>query len=173
MTGLALNESGTVAGWVTSGAMDGAKPYRWDAVTGFTLLANYSPAGSGYGYAAAVNASGTVVGAAFQPASGSVVASTWLTNGTIAKLSPDDPNPSVAVAINNPGTIAGWATISNGVNHAVIWQPSSQSSPVVMRPPTTVTARLSTASAPCLSDPRSITSRQAIFACVIKADRKR
>jgi probable HAF family extracellular repeat protein len=173
VTGLALNESGTVAGWVTSGAMDGAKPYRWDAVTGFRLLANYSPAGSGYGYATAVNSSGTVVGAAFEPASGSIVASTWLTNGTIAKLSPDDPNPSVAVAINDPGTIAGWATISNGVNHAVIWQPSSQSSPVVMRPPTTVTARLSTASAPCLSDPRSITSRQAIFACVIKVDRKR
>jgi hypothetical protein len=119
------------------------------------------------------------VGADFEPASGSIVASTWLANGAIVKLSPNDPNPSVAVAISNTGTIAGWAAISNGVNHAVIWKPSSQSSPVVVAPafgmqaPTSVTARVSTASAPCLADTRSIISRQALFDCVVKADRKR
>lgn len=56
---------------------------------------------TGYGYATAVSSSGTVVGAAFEPAWGSIVASTWLANGTIVKLSPDDPNPSVAVAVND------------------------------------------------------------------------
>jgi hypothetical protein len=173
VTGLALNETGTVAGWVSSGATRGTIPYLWAAGTGFTLLANYSPAASGYGYATAVSANGTVVGAAFEPVSGSIVASTWLANGAIVKLSPDDPNPSVAVAINDAGTIAGWAAVSNGVNHAVIWKPSSQASPTIMRAPTSVTAaRVSTASAPCLADARSITSRQALFGCVVKADRR-
>jgi probable HAF family extracellular repeat protein len=173
VTGLALNETGSVAGWLTSSASSATIPYRWVEGTGFTLLANYSTGSSGYGYATAIGSSGTVVGAAFEPASGSIVASTWRANGTIVKLSPEDPNPSVAVGINDPGTIAGWAAVSNGVNHAVIWKPLLQGSPVVMRAPTSVTGRISTPSAPCLADPRSITSRQALFACVVNADRKR
>jgi probable HAF family extracellular repeat protein len=173
VTGLALNESGSVAGWVTSDATNGTIPYRWAAGTGFTLLANYSTGASRYGYATAVSSTGIVVGADFDPTSGSIVASTWRANGAIVKLSPDDPNPSVAVAINNTGSIAGWTAISGGVNHAVIWELSSQATPVAMRAPSSVTARASTASAPCLADPRSITSRQALFACVVNADRKR
>jgi len=180
VTGLALNETATVVGWTVSGRQDGSTPYRWAPTTGFALLAHYPNAGpgSGYGYATAVNSSGTVVGADFEPASGSIVASTWLASGGIVKLSPGDPNPSIAVAVSNPGTIAGWAAISSGVNHAVIWKPSSQASPTAIVPafdiqaPTTVATRVSTASAPCLSDPRSIVSRQALFACVVKADRK-
>jgi probable HAF family extracellular repeat protein len=172
VTGLAMNETGTVAGWVTSGGASGTTPYRWQAGKGFTLLANYSTGASHYGYATAVNSNGTVVGADLDPASGSIVASTWFANGRIAKLSPEDPNPSVAVAVTDLGAIAGWAAVSNGVNHAVIWKPSSQLSPV-MRAPTSMTVRISTASAPCLADPRSITSRQALFACVVNADRKR
>jgi len=172
VTGLALNETGTVAGWLASGGASGTTPYRWEAGKGFTLLANYSTGASHYGYATAVNSNGTVVGADFDPVSGSIVASTWFANGRIAKLSPDDPNASVAVAISNLGTIAGWVAVSNGVNHAVIWKPSSQASPV-MRAPTSVTALVSTASSPCLADARSITSRQALFACVVDADSKR
>jgi hypothetical protein len=34
-------------------------------------------------------------------------------------------------------------------------------------------ARASNASAPCLADARSISSRQALFACVINADRQK
>ncbi len=171
VTGLALNETGTVAGWF-SDATSRTIPYRWEAGTGFRLLANYSTGASRYGYATSVSSNGTVVGAAFDPASGSIVASSWFANGTIVKLSPDDPNPSLAVAINNTGTIAGWAVASNGVNHAILWQPSSQVSRVALRAPTSLTARVSTASAPCLADTRSITSREALFACVVKADRK-
>jgi probable HAF family extracellular repeat protein len=184
VTGLALNETGTVAGWATAGASTATTPYattpyRWDASSGFTLLANYATGASSYGYATAVSSNGTVVGADFEPASGSIVASTWLADGAIVRLSPNDPNPSVAVAISNLGTIAGWAAVSNGVNHAVIWKPSSQASPAVIAPafdiraPTSVTARASTASAPCLADSRSIISRQALFACVVNADRNR
>jgi len=179
VTGLALNETGTVAGWATAGTSSGTTPYRWDANSGFTLLAHYAAGSSSYGYATAISSNGTVVGADFEPSSGSIVASTWLANGAIVKLSPGDPNPSVAVAITNLGTIAGWTAISSGGNHAVIWKPSSQASPTAIAPAfglqasTSVTSRVSTASAQCLADPRSIISRQALFACVVEADRKR
>lgn len=173
VTGLGLNDFGTVAGWVTTGATSSATPARWARGAGFTLLSHYSGSYN-YGYATAVNSTGTVVGADFESASGSIVASTWTANGSIVKLSPEDPNPSVAVAINNPGTIAGWAAISDGVNHAVIWQQSSHAPRAALRAPTSVTAtRVPSASAPCLADPRSITSRQALFACVVKADHSR
>jgi probable HAF family extracellular repeat protein len=178
VAGLGLNDAGTVAGWVGPGATVGTIPYRWSAVEGFTLLASYSTGSSAYGYATAVNANGTVVGADREPTSGSIVASTWLRNGAIVRLSPEDPNFSVAVAISSTGTIAGWAAISNGVTHAVVWQPSSQASGVALRPSASMstgvyTPRASTASAKCLADPRSISSRQALFSCVIDADRKR
>ncbi|MFL5639462.1 MAG: hypothetical protein ACJ78M_08810 [Gemmatimonadaceae bacterium] len=173
VTGLAVTESGTVAGWLTSGSPSGATPYLWTAGAGFTRLANYSTAGSAYGYVAAVSSNGTLVGADFEPASGSIVASAWLPNGGIVKLSRDDPNPSVAVAINSGGTIAGWSTVSTGVNHAVIWKPTSEASQMVLRTPVSVTARASTASGSCLADRVAIVSRQTLFACVAKADRSR
>jgi hypothetical protein len=68
--------------------------------------------------------------------------------------------------------------VASGANHAVIWQPSSQASGVILRASTSVsvggsTPRVSTASSPCLADAHSITSRQALFTCVIKADHGR
>jgi hypothetical protein len=43
-----------------------------------------------------------------------------------------------------------------------------------MKAPTSVAAvRVTTASAACLANPRSIASRQALFACVANADRTR
>ena len=171
VTALGMNETGTVVGWTTSDET-GASPYLWAAGSGFIRLANYSTGSSRYGYATAVNSNGIVVGADFEPASGSIVASKWLADGAIVRLSPEDPNPSIAVAINNAGAIAGWATISNGASHAVLWKPSSQR-PTTVVPLASVRAGLSTASAPCLANARSIASRQALFACVIRADFKR
>jgi probable HAF family extracellular repeat protein len=173
VTGLALNETGTVAGWFAPGSASETTPYRWTPGTGFRVLANYSSGSSGYGYATAVSSSGTVVGADFEPGSGSIVASRWLANGGIVRLSPDDPNPSVAVAINSQGTIAGWAAVSSGVNHATIWEPSSQAVRAAVRGPGMAATAVSTASAPCLSKTASIASRQALFACVVEADRRR
>jgi uncharacterized membrane protein len=113
-----------------------------------------------------------MVGAALEPSSGSIVATTWPNAGGIVRLSRDDPNASVAVAINNSGTIAGWATVSNGGNHAVVWSPVSNSSRAIQSAMTPM-RRMSTASAPCLGDVRAITSRQALFACVVESDHKR
>jgi probable HAF family extracellular repeat protein len=168
--GLSLNDVGTVVGSVTRSG-EGTTAYRWDHTTGFTLLPNKST--SRYGYATGVNASGTVVGASLDPASGSIVATEWSTDGGIAKLSPNDVNPSIAVAINSVGTIAGWAATSNGVNHAVIWKVSSSAARTNLSAPVAVAARVSTVSSHCLADAQSITSRAALYACVQKADLKR
>jgi probable HAF family extracellular repeat protein len=168
VTGLALNETGAVVGWATTGRGGVPAPYGWSAGSGFTFLARYAGS-SNYGYATAVNSTGAIVGAALEPSSGSIVATTWPAAGGIVRLSRDDPNPSVAVAVNNLGTIAGWATVSNGGNHAVIWSPVSNSSRAIQSAATPM-RRISTASAPCLGDVRAITSRQALFACVLKSD---
>jgi probable HAF family extracellular repeat protein len=169
VVGLGVNETGTVVGWLASNG-SGASPYRWVAGEGFTALANYSATGSSYGYGAAINSSGTIAGADLEPVSGSIVASAWLANGSIVRLSPDDPNPSVAVAINDPGTIAGWAAVADGVNHAVLWKASGAPSGSGLRVPSGVASRVSSASSGCLADARSITSRQALFSCVSAAD---
>jgi hypothetical protein len=169
VVGLGLNESGTVVGWTAADA-GSAGPYRWSAGGGFTRLGNYATGSSAYGYATAVNSSGTAIGADLDPLSGSIVASAWAANGSIVRLSPEDPNPSVAVAINDAGTITGWAAVSTAVNHAVIWKPAAPNSGAGLRVPTSVAIRVSTASSACLANARSITSRQALFTCVSKVD---
>ena len=170
VTGLALNETGAVVGWATTGRGGVPAPYRWSAGSGFTFLTRYAGS-STYGYATGVNSTGGIVGAALEPSSGSIVATTWPSAGGIVRLSRDDPNPSVAVAINNVGTVAGWATVSNGGNHAVIWSPVSNSSRAIQSAVAPM-RRISTASGPCLGDVRAITSRQALFACVLKSDKR-
>jgi probable HAF family extracellular repeat protein len=167
---LGLNESGTVVGW-TASTDDRAAPYVWGTGKGFTRLSTYSSDATHYGYATGVSSSGTVVGAGFDPIAGSIVASAWLANGTIVRLSPEDPNPSVAVAISEAGTIAGWSAFAGGVNHAVVWQSAPQGTHVTLRTPTSVAIRVNTASSACLADASAIISRQSLFGCVIRADR--
>ena len=179
VTGLGLNDARTVVGWTQRAG--GVAPYRWNAVAGFTFLAFYSSAK--YAYAAGVNASGSAVGAALEPTSGSIVATLWPAGGGIQRLSPDDPNPSVALAINRGGTVAGWAAVARGVNHAVIWLPASQSSKQqsagvtqssnVESPSSIHTDVLAAAPDGCLMQMHTLGSRQALFACVMEADRAR
>ena len=166
VTGLDLNDAGSVVGW----AGVAPAPYRWSAVTGFRVLPQYASSNA-YGYATAVNSSGVVVGADLDPAVGSIVASIWSTAGRISKLSANDPNPSVAVAINDRGTVAGWATISANSSHAVIWSPSTRASGSSLVNPASSSVRVTTKSTACMSSARAISSRQALFDCVAKADR--
>lgn len=173
VTGLGLNEAGTIVGWATSGEATSVFPYRWAASTGFTTLPQYSTGSNRYGYAAAVNSGGTVVGADYEAISGSIVATLWPASGGIVRLSAGDANPSVAVAVNNTGTIAGWATVSDGVNHAVVWSSTLKATRSNLSAVVTGRRHRSTASAPCLKGARAILSRQALFACVITADRAR
>jgi hypothetical protein len=91
------------------------------------------------------------------------------------RLTPTDPNPSVAVALNKTGTIAGWGAISNGVNHAMVWSPvagssNSQAALNMSVPSSARQSRTVTASTSCLTGVASIASRQKLFACVLSAD---
>jgi probable HAF family extracellular repeat protein len=172
VTGLGLSETGTVVGTVVLDAgASGISAYRWDAKTGFTFLPHYASDGWTYGYATGVNTPGSVVGADREPVSGSIVATMWPVAGGMVRLTPEDPNPSVAIAINDQGAIAGWAAVSSGGNHAMIWSPVSNSSRAIQSAVAPM-RRISTASAPCLSGGRAITSRQALFACVLKSDKR-
>jgi hypothetical protein len=141
-------------------------------------LYNYSSAK--FAYAASVNTTGTAVGAALEPTSGSIVATLWPATGGIQRLSPDDANPSVAVAINRGGTVAGWAAIASGVNHAVIWVPSSQVSKQQsagvnqssnVGSAVSIRNEVRAANDGCLTQMHTLGSRQALFACVMEADR--
>ena len=177
VTGAALNERGTVVGWFKSYTepYPQPSPYSWTAGVGFTRLERYSTDNSQFGYAIDVNSPGSVVGTDFYPALGTVVASRWPAEGGIVRL---DANPSVAVAINDSGTAAGWVTVSTSVNHAAIWLPSIPASGAVLRPSASVSAdvrspAVSSRSSSCLTSLRATTSRQALFTCVMNADRNR
>ncbi len=178
VTGLAINNVRTVVGWTER--LGAVVAYRWTPATGFTVLPTYSSAM--YAYAAGVNDGGNTVGAALEPA-GSIVATLWPATGGVQKLSPRDPNPSVALAINAAGAIAGWATVPGGANHAVIWQPVPLlSNPQLGTSDPSLSADLRSArepqsplasSAGCLKRIQSLQSRQALFTCVIESDRTR
>ncbi|MFL5508592.1 MAG: hypothetical protein ACJ79J_03275 [Gemmatimonadaceae bacterium] len=87
-------------------------------------------------------------------------------------MTADDPNASVAVAINSVGTIAGWANVADRVNHAVVWSSTLKASRSSVLSAGT-TRHLSAASTPCLKSVRSILSRQGLFSCATTADRGR
>jgi probable HAF family extracellular repeat protein len=169
--GYGLNDRGTVVGSVTN-AQTGVSPYRWDGGSGFTLLARLS-VGYSVGHAFAVNASGTVVGIDREPNSGVSVATAWPPSGGIVRLSPGDPAPSIAIAINATGTIAGWALALGGATHAVIWTPAVDMLGSRSAAATPMHDNASTATTRCVADVSSIMSRQKLTACVIEADRNR
>lgn len=178
VAGLALNDDRTVVGW--TGVSGRVAPYRWTATAGFTILPNYPSAK--YAYATSVNSIANTVGAAVDPRSGSIVATLWPVSGGIERLSPDDPNPSVATAINGSGTIAGWASVASGVNHAVIWVPSSRLTrqlisgavaATIPSAPSSFSEQLSAPTDGCLKQIRFLKSRAALFDCVIEVDRAR
>jgi probable HAF family extracellular repeat protein len=168
VAGLGINDNGTVVGSLTS-VQPGASPYRWDPGVGFTLLPHYGSFADGY--AVAVNSIGTVIGAEREPNDGVYVATAWPAGGGIVRLSPDDHNPSVAVAINASGTIAGWAAISETANHAVIW--TSRASTIASPTVAAASARFSQSStaARCLAEIGPLLRRQALTKCVMNQPR--
>ena len=89
VTGLALTDGGDVVGWLTSAATGGVTPYRWNAGGGFTALAHYATDGSRYGYASAVNSTGTIVGGDWDPAAGAIVDGTTMERAKARGLAPE------------------------------------------------------------------------------------
>lgn len=164
VAGLGANENGTVVGWFARSSV-GTTAYRWTAASGFALLSHYPGDGFRTGYATAVNASGNVVGTESDPATGRYVATIWPATGGIARLSPDDPSSSVAVAINATGSVAGWTAISESATHAVVWTNQAgaiASSRRLSVPPSAFAAP----SSPCVTRLEPSITRQALTTCL-------
>jgi len=170
---LGTNEAGVLVGWATHGDTTEPFPYRWSPQTGFTTLPNYSSGSDGYGYATAINFSGAAVGGDRDPESGSILASIWVQGEGISRLTPGDPNPSVAVAINDQGTIAGWAVVGDGVTHAVLWSSVLKASRASLTVSAASRRYIPSPSVECLKGVSAALSRQALFACAVIADRNR
>ena len=170
ITGLAMNTRGTIVGWIgrTHG---GSAAYRWDPGSGFRELPHHSASSFAAGYATAVNRSGTVVGADREPSAGSYVATAWPAGGGIVRLSPDDPNPSIAVAINSSGSVAGWAALSEHVNHAVVWSAQHGASPTLALVPRSASHSVaSVRTSSCLAQIRSLITRERLIRCALTAE---
>lgn len=168
VTGMGLGVGPTVVGSVSLPDGTGGA-YRWTEGEGFTILSGASS------YATAVNTGGTAVGVAWDPALFVAQATAWPRSGGSIRLSPDDPNPTIPMAVNDLGIVVGWAAQSGGGNHATVWvlgPANGVLAGTALRP--TASARVVTPTAgaaaaavnACVADPESLVSRGALLACV-------
>jgi hypothetical protein len=147
------------------------QPYKWRDGTGFTLLPTFS---SSSGYASSVNVMGTAVGASTDAQFGKIQAAAWPQAGGIVKLSPDDPNSSVAVAVNASGIVVGWSSLETA-NHATVWKLGpgrGASTPLVASHPGVPAFAAAMQSGPvgCLSDARALISKQTLIDCIVRRE---
>jgi probable HAF family extracellular repeat protein len=169
-TALGVADGPTVVGWASATTL-GQRPYRWTEDEGFIVL----PTVAG-GYALSVNGSGTAVGAAWDPVVRAYQATAWPRSGGAIRLSPDNPQPQVAVAVNDARVVVGWSAQSGGGNHATVWLLGPVSDVLAHRaalkpraPGATLTRTAVAAAAvanACLSDTEALVSRGALFDCV-------
>jgi len=175
VTALGLSNGPTVVGWARTNAL-GSRPYVWREGEGYTILPT-----AGGGYATSVNTRGVTVGVAWHPELSAYQATVWRQSGGAVRLSPSDPNPQVALAVNEMDVVVGWSAQSSGANHATVWLLGPASSQLVAlatsdaRTPAgsantmTVAAKAAGAAATaCLSHPEALVSRSALFACVAR-----
>ena len=167
--GMGLGAGPTVVGSASiPGGGGGA--YRWTEEEGFTILSTTASA-----YATGVNSDGMAVGASFDPVLRAYQATAWPRSGSSITLSPDDPNPQFATAVNDLGIVVGWSAQSGGGNHATVWflgplsgalARSTSSRPVTSAGAVTpiAAARAATVNA-CASDPSALVTRDALLAC--------
>lgn len=180
VTGSALNDWGVVVGWTSPSPANGTHPYKWTERAGFTLLPTFSPTPGIYGYAQSVNLSGTAVGASLDAQLDAIQAAAWPGAGGIVRLSPGDPNPSVAVAVNAVGGVAGWSSLDccGAANHATLWRlgpgrgvttatVAEHTPPQPLRAGPTGSQSARSGAVSCLADPQAVASRQLLMNCVV------
>ncbi len=170
-----LSDGPTVVGLAMTDAL-GMRPFFWKEGEGFTIL----PTLAG-GYAMAVNRAGNVVGVAWDPALQAYQATAWPRSGGAIRLSPDDTNTQIALAINDMDMAVGWSAQSEGGNHATLWVLSSGTSVLALGAARTAartpvaSARMATAVAAsraataCLSDTDALVSRGTLLACFARS----
>lgn len=176
--GVAVLGSGLSERGIVVGAVQGFGPseaFRWSRGAGFRILpSGVDPASFGGATAAALNERGTIVGRVFDWSRGGATAVLWpATGGGVVLLSPDDPNTAVPVAINELGTVAGWATVADGVNHAVTWRAAASTTLAVRGArevaPAAVRRYAAGPADACLASAETGATRQRLLACVARA----
>jgi probable HAF family extracellular repeat protein len=120
-TGRAVNNRGQVVGWSETAPFD-PDPDNWNqhgflwedgAMTDLGSLGDWSEAWG-------INGRGQIVGYTDSPLGGQ--ACVW-ENGSIQPLGwLGPPGWSIAVAINNAGTVVGWSSTAAGPEHAYRWR---------------------------------------------------
>ena len=166
---LGMGDGPTAVGWARTNTL-GSRPYVWREGAGFTILP--TPAG---GYATAINRSDLAVGVAWHPELGAYQATAWRRSGDAIRLSPDDSNTQIALAVNDLGVVVGWSARTEG-NHATLWVLGPASAELValatrepLHPAPSGSAMsasvAASAAATCLSNPDVLVSRGAVLAC--------
>lgn len=114
--GSAINAAGDVAGWFQTS--QGWRAVRWSGTQRLDLGTLPGMASS---LAKGINDAGAIVGNSFASAFFSTRAFVWTPAGGMKSLQDLGGDASLALAINNSGVAAGWASDPNGVVHAVRW----------------------------------------------------
>jgi probable HAF family extracellular repeat protein/YD repeat-containing protein len=113
-----INQSGTIVGFAFSSDFLVSRGFIWRSDTGMQPLADL---GGDASLAQAVNADGTTVGWAYDPA-GVLHAVQWSAAGTLTDLNPPGAI-SEALGINDAGDVVGWVFAAGAdASHAHLWR---------------------------------------------------
>jgi probable HAF family extracellular repeat protein/YD repeat-containing protein len=113
-----INQAGTIVGFAFSADFLTSRGFIWRSDTGMQPLTDL---GGGASLAQAINADGTAVGWAYDPA-GVLHAVRWSASGSLTDLNPAGAI-SEALGINDSGDVVGWVfPAGEVVSHAYLWR---------------------------------------------------
>jgi uncharacterized membrane protein len=170
---LAINNAGTVAGWLDPHGNVVPNAAIWIRGRGYTLLPNLvAPFPNSIGNG--VNNRGVVVGGGVDGTTDALVPVAWPTPTTLVRLNADGLEFAVATAINDRGRIVGYGLVG-GVTHALLWRLSDgraetalslggQGTPWPLTWPRTPPV---TGAAACLTDRHAMASKAGLAECVM------
>src|SRR5262249_54112780 len=118
-TATGVNASGQAVGYDFTSTLSSARAYLYQNGS----LTDLGSLGGNYAYAQGINDLGQVAGDS--PPPGDALSHAFRYDaGTLTDLTPSGGN-SYAYAINNNGAVTGYATVSDGSYHAVLWRGST------------------------------------------------
>ncbi len=168
--GLAINDGGSVAGWLDLRGNSAPRPTLWPGGGAYihlpVLPADY-PWGSAYG----INTQGVVVGFSSDLNTYTPVPMAWPSPRTFIRLDGDGVRSGAAMAINDAGVVVGYGQTAAGTR-ALLWRlpaGTGETSPVETTqlagdPPAPVSV---TGPSACFVNLKTLTSRAALADCVM------
>lgn len=169
----AINNAGTVAGYLNLHSNVGSNAAIWLKGMGYTLLPDLRPEfpnGVGLG----INNRGVVVGGSVDGDDDGFTPVAWPTPSTLVRLNTDGLQWALATAINDRGLIVGWGMSSAGNIRALLWKLSDGKPVTALSPggaaivageaPTRITQ---SGPASCLADRHALASKAALASCVM------